>query len=73
MKNGYYDLSDISELDIPDKIKKELKEKFNKLVFYDDNGSCRVGTLTNFTKNYYIIESNNILNFVPIWKRLTIV
>lgn len=80
-KNGeidrYYNLDEILKLNISTKLKDSIKEKFNKKVFYDNNGSCRVGTLIGIERNhkleetYYIINVNEIKNFVPIWKNLT--
>jgi hypothetical protein len=71
----YYDLNEILQLDIPDSVKDKLKEAINKLVFYDNNGSCRVGKLigiaNNDTSYYYIIEINNYEYFVSIWESMT--
>ena len=78
IEDRYYNLDDILKLNIPDLLKQEYKEKFKKRVFYDSNGSCKVGTLVGLAKNYklsdyfYIIEIKENKSFVPIWKSITI-
>lgn len=69
-----YDLNNILDLDISDEIKEEIKAKFNKRIFYDDNNSCKIGTLVGIKSNthYIIHEINGNINYVPIWKSLTI-
>ncbi len=75
--NRYYNLDDILRLDLPEEIKKDYETKFGKRVFYDNNGSCRMGTLIGLEKNnklsevYYIVEVDSKKNFVPTWKSLT--
>ena len=80
-KNGevdrYYNLDEILRLNLPEDLKKNIKEKFKKKVFYDNNGSCRIGTLIGVERNhkleetYYIIDVDGTKNFVPTWKSLT--
>lgn len=80
-KNGevdrYYNLDDILKLDLPDEAKSNFEDKFGKLVFFDSNGSCRMGTLCGLEKNqklsmlYYIVKNDETKLFVPIWKSLT--
>lgn len=80
-KNGevdrYYNLDEILRLNLPEDLKENIKEKFKKKVFYDNNGSCRIGTLIGVERNhkleetYYIIDVDGSKNFVPIWKSLT--
>lgn len=75
--NKYFDLDNILRLNLPDNIKEEFKEKFKKEVFYDNNGSCRLGTLIGAEINhklseiYYIIDVKGIKNYVPTWKSIT--
>lgn len=75
--NRYYELDDILKLDIPENIKDNFKNLFNKNVFWDNNGSCKVGKLIGIEKNsilseiYYMTEVDNVKNFVPIWKSIT--
>lgn len=75
--NRYYDLDDILRLDLPSNIKEEFENKFEKTVFWDNNGSCRLGKLVGLEKNnklseiYYIMEVDGNKNFVPVWKSLT--
>lgn len=80
-KNGeidrYYNLDDILRLNIPEETRNNLETKFGKTVFYDADGSCRMGTLVGLEKNsklsmlYYIVDVNGKKNFVPTWKSLT--
>ena len=80
-KNGevdrYYNLDEILRLNLPEELKENIKEKFKKKVFYDNNGSCRIGTLIGVERNhkleetYYIIDVDGSKNFVPMWKSLT--
>ena len=80
-KNGeitrYFNLDDILKLNLPDNISKEIEDKFKKEVFYDNNGSCRLGTLIGIEINhklsetYYIIEVKGVKNYVPVWKSIT--
>lgn len=80
-KNGeiirYYNLDDILKLNIPNTLKEEFQEKFKKRVFYDNDGSCKVGVLIGIERNkkllenYYIIEIDEHKYFVPTWKSLT--
>lgn len=80
-KNGevdrYYNLDEILRLNLPEDLKENIKEKFKKKVFYDNNGSCRIGTLIGVERNhkleetYYIIDVDGSKNFVPMWKSLT--
>lgn len=75
--NRYYILDDILKLNLPEDLKENIQENFKKKVFYDNNSSCRVGTLIGIERNhkleetYYIIDVNGSKNFVPIWKSLT--
>lgn len=75
--NRYYSLDDILKLNLSDTLKKEFQAMFNKRIFYDNNGSCRVGILIGIEKNeklsetYYIVDVNGNKNFVPTWKSLT--
>lgn len=75
--NRYYNLDDILKLNLPDILKEEFQTKFKKRVFYDNNGSCRMGILIGIEKNeklsemYYIVDVNGSKNFVPTWKSLT--
>lgn len=80
-KNGkadrYFNLDDILKLNLPDNIRKEVEEKFKKKVFYDNNGSCKLGVLIgvemdyNLSETYYIIDIDGNKNYVPTWKSIT--
>lgn len=75
--NRYYDLDDILKLDIPAEIASEMEEKFGKRVFYDQDGTCKMGRLCGLEKNhklsmlYYIVDIDGNKMFVPTWKSLT--
>lgn len=75
--NRYYNLDEILGLDIPSEITSEIKEKFGKKVFWDNNGSCKMGRLCGLEKNhklsmlYYIMDIDGNKMFVPTWKSLT--
>ncbi len=75
--NRYFNLDDISRLNLPDNIRKEVEEKFKKRVFYDNNGSCRLGVLIGIemdhklSETYYIVDVDGNKNYVPTWKSIT--
>lgn len=75
--NRYFNLDDIFRLNLPDNIRKEVEEKFKKRVFYDNNGSCRLGVLIGIEMNnklsetYYIVDVDGNKNYVPTWKSIT--
>lgn len=75
--NRYYNLDDILKLDIPAEIASEMREKFGKRVFYDKDGTCKMGRLCGLEKNhklsmlYYIVDIDGNKMFVPTWKSLT--
>lgn len=75
--NRYFNLDDILRLNLPDNIKKEVEDNFKKKVFYDNNGSCRLGVLIGIEMNhklsetYYIMDVDGTENYVPIWKSIT--
>lgn len=77
--NRYYNLDDILKLNLPEDTLLEVQSKFKRKVFYDNNGSCRLGTLVGIERNeklsetYYIVDVDGTKNFVPIWKSITIV
>lgn len=75
----YYNLDDILKLDLDQEIKDNIKEKFGKTVFFDSNGSCKMGKLCGIEKNYqltmvyYIItDSDDKKIFVPVYKSITL-
>lgn len=73
----YFNLDDILRLNLPDNIRKEVEEKFKKRVFYDNNGSCRLGVLIGIemdhklSETYYIVDVDGNKNYVPTWKSIT--
>lgn len=75
--NRYFNLDDILRLNLPDNIRKEVKGKFKKKVFYDNNGSCQLGVLIGIEMNhklsetYYIVDVDGNKNYVPTWKSIT--
>lgn len=76
--NRYYNLDDILKLNLPEDLKENIREKFKKRIFYDNDGSCKVGILVGIERNYKLEETYYIIidmdgnkNFVSIWKSLT--
>lgn len=74
----YYNLDEILKLDLSNEVKENLKQKFGKKVFFDSNGSCKVGRLCGLERNYqigaiyYIISSlNDKKIFVPVNQSIT--
>lgn len=83
-KNGvihrYYNLDDILKLDLDTELREELKAKFGKTVFFDSNGTCKMGKLSGLEKNYQlgaiyyiVIDSDNRKLFVPIGQSITVI
>lgn len=75
--NRYYNLDDILRLNLPESVISEVRSNFKKKVFYDSNGSCKLGTLVGIERNeklsetYYIVDIDGTKNFVPTWKSIT--
>lgn len=74
----YYNLDEILKLDLSNEVKENFEQKFGKRVFFDSNGSCKVGKLFGLEKNYqlgmiyYIITDLSGKNiFVPINQSIT--
>lgn len=78
MIDQYYNLDAILKLDLVDRIKNELKEKFRRKVYFESNGNCKVGKLVGLEKNYklsevyYIIDDEGKRLYVPTYKSLTL-
>lgn len=74
----YLNLDEISKLNIPDYVRAEFKAKFNKKVFFDCNGSCKIGKLVGIEINeklsaqYYIIDTEDKKIYVPCSNSLTL-
>lgn len=75
----YYNLDEILKLDLDQKVKKNFEEKFGKNVFFDSNGTCKVGKLCGLEKNYqlamiyYIVVDNSGKKvFVPVYQSITL-
>lgn len=81
-KNGkvirYTNLDEILKLNISDRVRDEFRTKFNKRVFFDCNGSCKIGILAGIEINeklselYYIINTEDKKIYVPCENSLTI-
>lgn len=61
---------------LPDISKKIYKELLNKEIYYEDNDSCKVGTLVGlleefFIYYYLILDKDNKLKRVDLYKSLT--
>nr|WP_303661307.1 hypothetical protein [Bacteroides intestinalis] len=74
----YYNLDEILRLDLDQEIKKNFEEKFGRTVYFDSNGSCKMGKLCGLEKNYqltmiyYIVEAYGKKMFVPINQSITL-
>lgn len=75
----YYNLDEILRLDISPETKEELKSKFGKTVYFDSDGSCKMGKLCGLEKNYqlsmlyYIVTgADNEKMFVPTYQSLSL-
>lgn len=81
-KNGevirYKNRDDILRLNLSDAVRENIEEKFNKRVFFDYNGSCKIGTLCGVEVNrklseyFYILESDDKEIYVSCFKSLTL-
>ena len=73
----YYNLDDILKLNLSDTFKEEIKKKLHRKVYYDNRGTCKVGTRIGIERNnklletYYIVDIDGDKNFVPIYKSIT--
>ena len=74
----YYNIDEILRLDLDQEIKKNFEEKFGRTVYFDSNGSCKMGKLCGLEKNYqltmiyYIVEADGKKMFVPINQSITL-
>lgn len=76
----YYNLDEILKLDLDKEVKENLEQKFGKRIYFDSNGSCKIGKLCGIEKNYqlgmiyYIILSPDEKKiFIPINQSITVV
>lgn len=74
----YYNLDKILRLDLSKEVRENLEQKFGRRVFFDSNGSCKVGKLCGLEINYqlgatyYIIsDANNKELFIPVSQSIT--
>lgn len=76
--NRYTNLDEILRLDISDELRENFSQKFNKKVFFDYNGNCKIGTLAGIEVNgklsarYYIIDTEDKKIYVPCENSLTL-
>lgn len=61
--------------------KEKIEDKFNKRVYFDDNGKCKIGTIIGITDCYlkltgdidYVIEYRpGKIAYVPITQSITL-
>lgn len=81
-KNGavdrYHNLDDILKLNLDDNVRENMKGKFGRRVFFDSDGSCKVGKLCGLEVNhklsmlYYIIEATDRKLYVPTYQSITL-
>ena len=74
----YYNLDEILRLDLSKEVRENLEQKFGRRVFFDSNGSCKIGKLCGLEINYqlgatyYIIsDANNKELFIPVSQSIT--
>lgn len=74
----YYNLDDILRLNLDNKTKDNFREKFGKTVYFDLNGSCRIGKLCGLENNYQlsmvyyiIINGDGDRMLIPTYKSIT--
>lgn len=82
-KNGavdrYHNLDDILKLNLDNSVRENIEEKFGRRVFFDSNGSCKMGKLCGLEVNhklsmlYYIIETDEKKLYVPTYQSITLV
>ena len=66
----YTDLNEILKLDIPENVLSNFKHCYNSLVYYEQDGNCKIGKLVGLKEDstlYYIINDE----YIPVWKSLT--
>ena len=70
----YDQLNEILKLDISDELKTEFKKKFNKRIYFEWAGVCKIGTLIGYYEpNNYIIKVSDTLNYyLPIESSISI-
>ena len=60
--NRYKNLDEILKLNISESLQEEFKRKFNKKIYFERNGNCKIGKLIGLEINeqlseqFYIIE-----------------
>lgn len=75
----YHNLDDILKLDLDNSVRENIKEKFGRRVFFDSNGSCKMGKLCGLEVNhklpmlYYIIGRDEKELYIPIYQSITLV
>ena len=76
----YYNLDEILKLDLDKEVKENLEQKFGKRIYFDSNGSCKIGKLCGIEKNYQLIIIYYIISspdekkiFIPINQSITVV
>lgn len=69
----YFNLDEILKLDLDAEVRQNMEEKFGRTVFFDSNGSCKMGKLIGLEKNYklsmvyYIVQDlEGKRMFVPV-------
>lgn len=76
--NRYTNLDEILRLNISDELRDNFDKKFNKKVFFDYNGNCKVGKLIGLEVNeqlsarYYIIDTGEKKIYIPCEYSLTL-
>ena len=67
----YNNIEEILSLNIPENVKLEFKEKYNKRVYFKNGVNCQIGILTGYASpSYYVIDNSK---YIPITHSLTLV
>lgn len=67
----YNNIEEILSLNIPENVKLEFKEKYNKRVYFKNGTNCQIGILTGYASpSYYVIDNSK---YIPITHSLTLV
>ena len=75
----YKNRDDILKLNLSEEVRKNIEEKFNKRVFFDYRGSCKIGILCGVEVNrklseyFYILKSDNKEIYVSCFNSLTLI
>lgn len=71
----YYDKENILNLNVPESVKENIKDKFNKSIYYEYQDRCKIGILIGILIVEdcikYIITDDGFENYVSINQSIT--